>query len=113
MQRDPPPIAQPLLVFAHLAFCAAAILARPSALIFLRFGALGVDLEMRDRSGLVADVVSPFNSALAFSSRAISASIVLIISVVSMGKIIAFALGGRDLSRAGRVTFRAMEGSCQ
>jgi hypothetical protein len=30
--------AHPFLAFAHLAFCAAAILARPSALIFLRRG---------------------------------------------------------------------------
>jgi hypothetical protein len=30
---------KPFLAFAHLALCAAAILARPSALIFLRLGA--------------------------------------------------------------------------
>jgi hypothetical protein len=31
-----------LIAFAHLAFCAAAILARPSALIFLRLGPIGL-----------------------------------------------------------------------
>jgi hypothetical protein len=37
---------QPLFTLAHLAFCAATILARPSALIFLRNGlAAGVALE--------------------------------------------------------------------
>jgi hypothetical protein len=43
--------------FAHLAFCAAAILARPSALIFLRFRGLGAatgfELMGRPRFGVV------------------------------------------------------------
>ena len=61
----------PLFAFAHLAFCAAAILARPSALISLRLGGLVVAAG-RPRFGVL---VWPFKSALAFSRRAISASI--------------------------------------
>jgi hypothetical protein len=82
-------LTQPLLTFAHLAFCAAAILARPSALIRLRIGLdVAAGLELRDRPRLAGAVVSPFNRAFARSRRAISASIVWIISVVSMLEII-------------------------
>jgi hypothetical protein len=75
--------AHPFLAFAHLALCAAAILARPSALIFLRGGLVGVAVELTGRPRF-AGVVCPFSRTLACSRRAISASIVSIISAVSM-----------------------------
>jgi len=77
-------ITQPLFAFAHLALCAAAILARPSALIFLRSGldvAVAFELTGRPRFGVV---VWPFNRARACSRREISASMVWIIADVSM-----------------------------
>jgi hypothetical protein len=81
-----PPPSQPLFAFAHLAFCAAAILARPSALIFLRAGFdTAVSFELTGRPRFAAEPTWPFNRARAFSSRAISASIVWIIFLVSIG----------------------------
>ena len=71
--KDDPSQFRYLFASAHLAFCAAAIRALPSALIFLRWGlAAGFELTGLPRFG---EGVWPFNSARAFSSRAISASI--------------------------------------
>ena len=62
--------------FAHLAFCAAAILARPSALIFLRGLFVVGWADPNGRPRFAGEVVLPFNRARAFSRRSISASIV-------------------------------------
>jgi hypothetical protein len=75
---------QSCFVFAHLARCAAAILARPSALILLNGGlTVAVGLELRDRPRFAGMVAWSFKRAFARSSLAISASIVWMISVVS------------------------------
>jgi hypothetical protein len=61
---------QPLFAFAHLAFWAAAILARPSALIFLRAGFdTAVSFELTGRPRFAGEPTWPFNGARAFSSR--------------------------------------------
>ena len=73
-----------LFAFAHLAFCAAAILALPSALIFLRgLAEVLVTVDPDGRPRFAGEVVLPVKSALAFSSRAISASIVAKIPMCS------------------------------
>jgi hypothetical protein len=66
-------VVTPYFFFAHLFFCAAAILARPAVLIVLRF--LGGNPPL---SGAVWSV----SSALTFSRRLISASIFCTISSV-------------------------------
>jgi hypothetical protein len=71
--------------FAHRAFCAAAIRARPAALIF-RLPGLG------DGFAAALLVALPSNSALAICSRRISASIAARISFVSMARIILAAV---------------------
>src|SRR6202789_4174430 len=69
-------------VFAHLAFCAAAILAHPSVLIILllRILVLAAVVGFAARPRFTGAPTWPFKSSLACSSRAISASIVWIIS---------------------------------
>ena len=79
-------------VFAHLALCAAAIFARPSALI-LRLPVLrGLYFTV---GGALA--VVPVSRPFACSRRAISASMVWIIADVSMVEIIANRLTDRPI----------------
>jgi hypothetical protein len=78
--RQPTLSTQLFFAFAHLAFWAAAILARPSALIFLPPGFdTAVSFELTGRPRLGRAPIWSFNRVRAFSSRAISASIVWII----------------------------------
>jgi len=65
------------LALAHRAFCAAAILARPSALIRRRFRARGADVVVVLAFGLPGPRLAgaPVNSSLARSRREISESI--------------------------------------
>ena len=75
-----------LFAFAHLAFCAAAILALPSALIFLRgLAEVLVTVDPDGRPRFAGEVVLPVKSALAFSSRAISSIVARISNVFMVG----------------------------
>ena len=94
-----------LLAFAHLAFCAAAILARPSALTFLRFrAATGRVVRGNPRlSGFLPSV----SRALTFTRRSISVSMAWTIASSFMLAIIGSA-GGDGLSNLPLSQLRGM-----
>ena len=71
-------------VLAHRALCAAAILARPSALIFLRGLDLAGVVDPNGRPRFAGVGVRPFNRVRTCSRRAISACILSMISLVVM-----------------------------
>jgi hypothetical protein len=71
-------------VFAHRALCAAAILARPSALIFLRGLAVAGVVDPNGRPRFAEVGVRPLNRVRTCSRRAISACILSMISSVVM-----------------------------
>jgi hypothetical protein len=71
-------------VFAHRALCAAAVLARPSALIFLRGLAVAGIVEPNGRPRFAGVGVGPFNRVRTCSRREISACILSMISLVVM-----------------------------